>query len=55
MWSQAIQVWASDRQANNAIYIVIWCGLFNDPLAPNKVSALLDAKGRAKFNFLFFF
>lgn len=42
-------------QANNAIYIVIWRGLFNDPLAPNKVSALLNAKDRAKSNFLFCF
>ena len=41
--------------ANSAIYIVIWRGLFSDPFAPNKVSALLNAKDRAKSNFLFFF
>lgn len=46
--------WIS-AQANNAIYIVIWRGLFNVSLAPNKVSALLHAKYRAKTNFLFFF
>lgn len=37
-------------QANDAIYMVIWRGLFNVSLAPNKVSALLDAKdGQVQF------